>query len=419
MISGIVEPVISLVDAAFVGRLGDAELGGVGLASSFFLLLVWMLAQTKSALTAQVAKYYGADNLKEIIPLVPIAICLNVLIGLVLLGSSWLFLDDIFSLYGATDDVRTNAETYYCIRSIGFPIVFANLMIFGAFRGFQNTAWPMWTSLIGGIVNLILDPILIFGLGNSIPALGVEGAAWASVFAQVSMLIAAVFILITRTPFGLIPSTLRHPETRGLLTLSGDLFIRTLAMNVAYFLGNRHATLLGDAEIAAHTIAMNIWLFSAYFIDGYAEAGMVLSGKFKGSGNVSGLKTVTFKVLRYSVGVGLLIAVVYGLGYFQIGPLFTTEASVLAVFSTVFWIAIVSQPINGIAFAMDGVFNGLGDGALMRNVLVLSTVLIFIPCLFLFKYLEWGLSGVWVAFLLWMVARGLPLLIAFRGRYDS
>lgn len=419
MVSGIVEPIISLIDAAFVGRLGEAELGGVGLASSFFLLLVWMLAQTKSALTAAVAKHYGAEDIEGIKPLVPIAIWLNIGIGLLLLLLSLLFKDQIFEIYGAQGSLKEQAWDYYAIRSMGFPIVFANLMIFGAFRGFQNTSWPMWTSVLGGTVNLILDPLFIFGLPDLFPAMGVKGAALASLFAQVSMLIMAVTILQKRTPFSVIPKTWRHAETPGLLMLSGNLFIRTLAMNVAYLLGNRNATLLGDSHIAAHTITMNIWLFSAYFIDGYAEAGMVLAGKLKGEGKRRELTGLTHRIILYCIMIGAIISGVYALAYYHIGAIFSNEELVISLFESVFWIAIICQTINGLAFAMDGIYNGLAEGAAMRNVLVISTTLVFIPLVFLAQEYAWGLSGIWWAFLAWMLARGLPLYLHFRLRYGS
>ena len=66
IIAGIAEPVITLVDTAFIGRIGTSELAGVGIASSFFLMIIWILAQTKSAISAIVSRYYGKQNLAEI-----------------------------------------------------------------------------------------------------------------------------------------------------------------------------------------------------------------------------------------------------------------------------------------------------------------------------------------------------------------
>ena len=83
IISGIAEPLISLVDTAFVGRLGTADLAAVGISSSFFLLVVWVLAQTRSAVLSVVAKYWGEKRLDEIAGLVPIAVWMNFALGFV------------------------------------------------------------------------------------------------------------------------------------------------------------------------------------------------------------------------------------------------------------------------------------------------------------------------------------------------
>jgi len=419
MVSGIVEPIISIVDTAFVGRLGATDLAGVGLASSFFLLLVWMLSQTKSAVTANVANFYGKGNIDKIRGLVPIALWLNISIGVVLFFGLLPVTEWIFTSYGATGELHEKACSYFVFRSLGFPLTLGILIMFGAFRGLQNTSWPMWTSLVGGLVNLILDPILIFGIPDLVEPMGIVGAAWASVLAQCAMFSMALIILLKRTPFNFFPKTLKHPKTKGLLMLSRDLFIRTLAMNVAYYFGNRQATLLGDVQIAAHTIAMNIWLFSAYFLDGYAEAAMVLSGRLKGAQEWGVLWKTVWIATRSSVLVGTLIAIAYTLSYSVILSFFTDDRAVQLAFSGIFWIVIISQPINGLAFAMDGVFNGLGDGRLLRNTLIGSTVIIFLPVILYASVAGWGLAGVWLAFVLWMIARGVPLLLAFNSRYDS
>ena len=125
IIAGIAEPVISLVDTAFVGRLGTADLAAVGIASSFFLLVVWVLAQTRSAVMAIVARSYGADRLGDVKDLVPLAIWMNVLLGLLFFSITSWFAEPIFRMYNAEGEVLAKAVKYYNIRSIGHPIVLA------------------------------------------------------------------------------------------------------------------------------------------------------------------------------------------------------------------------------------------------------------------------------------------------------
>lgn len=416
IISGIAEPIISLVDTAFVGSLGTADLAAVGIASSFFLLVVWVLAQTRSAVLAVVSRYYGEQRLDQIAGLVPIAVWMNFVLGFGFLLLTNVFSESIFKLYNAEGEVLTKAVEYFHVRSFGFPIVLATFAITGAFRGIQNLNWGMWISLLGAAVNLVLNPILIFGHFGA-EAMGLVGSAWASLIAQAVMFIVAVLIMVQRTPFTLLPRSWRHPELLGLWLLSGNLFARTIALNACYYLGNRFATGYGEAFIGAHSIAMQVWLFSAFFIDGYAAAGSSLVGRFAGARDWVSVYRVSWRVVRQSVLIGTGLALVYTMGYGSIGGLFTQDGAVLALFGGVFWLVVVTQPINAVAFAFDGVYKGLGDGKILRNVLLISTFGIFVPLIYGTDALGWQLHAVWFAFLLWMAARGLLLTLHFQKNY--
>ena len=407
-----------VIDTVMAGRHGTVDLAAVGIASSFFLLVVWVLAQTRSAVLSVVARYWGEQRLDEIKGLVPIAVWMNFALGFVFFALTNALSTTIFELYNAEGEVLAKAVEYYHIRSFGHPVVLATFALTGAFRGIQNLSWSMWISLIGAAVNLALNPLLIFGWGP-VQGMGIEGSAWASFIAQLVMFGVAVIVLRTRTPFDLFPKSWRHPELVNLWLLSGNLFARTIALNACYYLGNRYATGYGKAFIGAHSIAMQIWLFSAFFIDGYAAAGSVLAGRLNGERNWRDLYRVSWQVVRVSISIGAGLALVYALGYPWIGGLFTTDPEVLALFNAVFWMVILTQPINAVAFAFDGIYKGLGNGKILRNVLLVSTFGVFVPAIILGDHLGWKLFAVWIAFLLWMAVRGGQLALAFNRHYGA
>ncbi|MCB0764798.1 MAG: MATE family efflux transporter [Flavobacteriales bacterium] len=416
IISGIAEPVISLVDTAFVGRLGTADLAAVGIASSFFLLVVWVLAQTRSAVLAVVSRYFGEQNTEGIAGLVPIAVWMNFLVGFLFFALTNVWSEPIFRMYNAEGEILAKAVEYYHVRSYGYPLVLATFAITGAFRGIQNLNWSMWISLAGALINGLLNPILIFGAGP-VEGLGLVGSAWASLLAQVVMFGMALWILHARTPFRVVPKSLHHPELRNLWLLSGNLFVRTIALNVCYYLGNRYATGYGESYIGAHSIAMQIWLFSAFFIDGYAAAGSVLVGRLNGERNWPDLYRIAWQVVRRSMYIGSILAVLYAIGYTTIGGIFTEDVVVLRSFQGIFWMVIITQPINALAFAFDGVYKGLGNGKILRNVLMISTFAVFVPVAWGTDALDWKLHAVWTAFLLWMISRGVLLGSHFQKHY--
>ena len=416
IISGIAEPIIALSDTHFAGRIGPHDLAAVGIGSSFFLLVLWVLAQTRSAVLAIVARYYGEGRVEDVRDLVPIATWMNVGLGVLFYAVTVPLAALIFTLYNPDPIVLEKAVGFFRMRAFGFPIALSVFAITGAFRGIQNMRWSMWISVIGAVINLALNPLLIFGWGPIAP-MGINGSALASVIAQSCMLVIAVYVMLSRTPFKLFPDRWHHKELVPLARNSGNLFARTIALNACYFFGNRFASGYGVAYIGAHSIAMQIWLFSAFFIDGYAAAGSVIAGRLNGERDWAQLHRVSWQVVRITVYIGTGLSSLYILGYEWIGGWFTNDAEVLTLFNAVFWMVILTQPINAIAFAWDGIYKGIAASAALRNALIVATFGVFIPVAYIGDALGMALHGVWLAFLLWMVTRGIWLSIAFERRY--
>lgn len=414
IIAGIAEPVISLVDTAVVGRLGATELGGVGVGSSLFTLLMWILAQTKSAISAIVSRHYGEKRLKQLQRFVPQALLLNFLLGVLIVAATLPFLTTIFSWYNAKGELLETASNYYGIRALGLPFGLFVFGVFGVFRGLQNTSWAMQISFAGAFLNIVLDLLLVFGIEGVIPAFGVKGAALASVCAQVLMFMLSLVFLYRKTQFKLFLALRIHPKIGKLLRMSLDLFLRAGALNVAFYVGTSFSTSYGDEVVAAFTIGTNIWLFSSFFIDGYSNAGNALSGRLAGEGNLKELKRVGFQLVKINLVIASLLSLSYALLYPFMGSFFTASPRVLLFFNATFWLIIVSQPINALAFTMDGIYKGLGKTAFLRNLLIGATFLAFLPAVFILDTFVASLWGIWLSFIIWMSARSFPLLIDFK-----
>ena len=267
IISGIAEPLLSITDTAIVGniQLNPTEaLAAVGIAGSFISALVWILAQTRSAISAIVAKYLGAKKLDEIATLPAQIIAINITLSVIIYFSTVFFANEIFQLYNADGIILNYSIDYFKIRAIGFPLTLFVFSAFGIFRGLQNTFWPMVISIVGAVLNIGLDFALVYGIEGLIDPMNVKGAAWASVIAQGVMAILALILIIKKTPFSLKISFPFNKEIPNLLKISFNLIIRAVALNVALYLANSYATRYGDNYIAAQTIAFQIWLFFAF-----------------------------------------------------------------------------------------------------------------------------------------------------------
>ena len=420
LIAGIAEPLLSITDTAIIGNIdvnATESLAAVGIVGAFISMLVWVFGQIRSAISSIISQYLGADKLDEVKNLPAQAIAIVVLGSVFILLISYPFSKQIFQFYNASGLVLDYCIVYFKIRIFGFPFSLFVFAIFGIFRGLQNTFIPMIIAIIGALLNIVLDFIFVYGIEGYVPAMNIEGAAYASLIAQITMAVISFVLLLKKTNFSLKLNLPFHPEIPKLLGMIGNLFIRTLALNTALYFATAYATGYGKQYIAAYTIGINIWLLGAFMIDGYSSAGNILSGKLLGAKNYKNLVALSNKLMVYGLVTGLIIMSFGFLFYNAIGEIFTKEALVLKEFNHVFWIVLLTQPISALTFIFDGMYKGMGKMKFLRNVLLFSTGLVFIPTLLFFDWLNYQLVAIWIAFTLWILARGIPLIINFRKTF--
>jgi putative MATE family efflux protein len=420
IIAGVSEPILSLTDAAIVGHMplnATVSLAAVGIVSSFLSMLIWVLGQSRSAISSIISQYVGADKLKEVKSLPAQAIAIILILSVLICTATIPFSEAIFKFYNASGLLLNYSVDYYKIRVIGFPFTLYTFAVFGVFRGLQNTYHPMVIAIIGTAINIVLDLALVYGITNVIAPMNLKGAALASVLSQALMAVMATALVLKNTPINLKIKGPVNKELPKFLMMIGNLILRTLALNLALYFATSFATGYGTNYIAAYTIAINLWFFAAFAVDGYASAGNILSGKLFGAKQFETLVELSQRLTKKALIVGLLMAGLGGLFYKSVGAMFSSDPNVLADFYEVFWIVLAMQPICAITFVFDGIFKGLGKMKVLRNVLFAATFLVFIPALLLGHYLEFKLHGILWAFTLWIIARGVPLVVKFRKQF--
>lgn len=420
LIAGISEPILSLTDAAVVGNVdlnATESLAAIGIVTTFISMLIWVLGQTRSAISSIISQHLGANALDQVRQLPAQAIFLITSLSILIIAITYPLAAPIFKLYNAENLILDYSVEYYRIRVLGFPFTLFVIAVFGTFRGLQNTYYPMVIAISGAALNVILDFILVYGIDGVITGQHIKGAAYASLIAQVFMALFSAYLLLTKTSIPLRFSFPLNPQIKNFALMILNLFIRTLALNITLYLATKYATEYGKNYIAAYTIAINLWFLGAFIIDGYASAGNILSGKLFGQKNYNQLIKLSNKLIKYGIYLGITVAVIGSILYYPIGRIFTDESNVLNQFYSVFWIVLAMQPLCALAFIFDGIFKGLGKMKALRNVLLLSTFLVFIPILFIVDYFDLKLHGIFIAFTFWIIARGLPLIIIFRKQF--
>ena len=420
LISGISEPILSLTDLAIVGNIKEnptEAIAAIGIVTTFLSMLIWVFGQTRSAISSIVSQYVGANQLEKVKNLPAQAIFIITALIFLIIFITYPLAQPIFKLYNASNLILDYTVNYYQIRVFGFPFTLFTIAVFGAFRGLQNTFYPMVIAIIGTVINIVLDVAFVYGIPNILPAMHIEGAAYASVIAQCIMALLAAYYLLKKTS---IPLRLEFPfnkEINRFLIMIANLIVRTIALNAALYFATKLATGYGPKYIAAYTIGINLWFLFAFIIDGYASAGNILSGKLLGGKQYETLIKLSNKLIKYSLIIGVSIAAIGFIFYYPIGYIFTKDQTVLTEFYNVFWIVLLMQPFCALAFIFDGIFKGLGKMKDLRNLLLLATFAVFVPTLFILDAYDYKLYGIFIAFTLWMIFRCVPLIIKFRKEF--
>ena len=157
----------------------------------------------------------------------------------------------------------------------------------------------------------------------------------------------------------------------------------------------------------------SIITFSSFFIDGYASVSAIIAGKLKGEHNFKDLKLLVKIITKYALVVSGLLGVLFLFLYSYVGQVFTNDVLVIETFETFFWMVLIMQPLNAIAFVYDDVYKGMAEATVLRNTQLIATFLGFIPTLLLFDYFGFKIFAIWIAFLVWMFLRALLLRLKF------
>jgi putative MATE family efflux protein len=405
------DPLVSMVDTAFVGRLGTLPLAALGVNAALFSLAFVVFNFLAYGTTPRVARAFGRGDLDEAGRVAVQALVLALGAGVVATAVLLLGSDLLLGMMGAHGELREPASAYLRIRALAGPAVLLIMAAHGIFRGYQDTRTPLVVTLGLNVVNLVLDPLLIFGLGW-----GIEGAAWATVVAQWLGALAFVALLVgpRRALLGAAPRLPRPAELLPFLRVGGELVLRTFALIGTLTVAAAVATRLGPAQVAGHQVAIQLWLLLALVVDAVAVAAQALVARYRGEGDGSVLRQVTDRLLAWGAATGLLLAVLF-LGLAPWLPrIFTDDPETLAQVGRIMVFVVWMQPLNALVFVWDGIFMGLEDFRFLALQMLVSAG-VAVGLLLAVLPLGWGLGGVWWGIVALMGVRAVTLALRYRS----
>ena len=414
ILSNVSVPLLGMVDTGVTGHLESSSyLGAVAIGSTIFGFLYTGMNFLRMGTTGIAAQRYGANDNDGLRVSLGQAIIVAVLIGLALLALQMPIEALAIPLFGADIDVEKYALIYFSIRIWSAPGTLVNFVLIGWFLGLQNARVPLLIFLTINITNIILDLFFVLGLGMK-----VDGVALASVIAEYSGLIVglafAANALHKREGHWPLTRLLNIRAYSVFFAVNAHLFIRTMALMFTFAFVTAQGARLGGLFLAANAVLMNLQTLTAFALDGFAHAAEALVGKAVGQRNREALERVVRLALKWS----LMFAIGFCVFYIVTGPLLIRMLTDLPdVRETAMrflpWL-IVSPLVSVWSFLYDGVYVGATRAREMRDIMVFSTVCIFLPAWFLLQGL--GNHGLWLAFTLFMAGRGIGMHIGYRKR---
>ena len=410
IISNITVPLLGLVDMVLMGHQDSiAYIGAIGLGGTIFSVMYSIFSFMRAGTTGFTAQAYGANDRAEIAYSLYRSLCIALIATVLVLSLQgpveWLSM----KLLHGSDEVLVHTATYFRVRIWAAPAVLCLYAFNGWFIGMQNTTIPMIIAILTNVVNIVLSIIFVNFMG-----MGVTGVALGTVIAQYCGLVTALIFLFAKFRYHLIPIRrvilLQRDKLKRFFQVNADFMIRSilLVLSIAYF--NNQSAKLGDDMLAVNMILMQFFYIFSYFTDGFAYAGEALVGRFTGAHDAKQLHQTVKLLLIWGFVIALPFTLLYALfpdwfiGLISDQPEITIQAKPYHIYM------IAIPLITFAAFIWDGIYIGATAARAIRNTMIISSICVFLPASLLLMP-HFGNHGLWVAFLLFMVARGLSMTL--------
>lgn len=402
-LANVTTPLLGIVGAAAIGRLGDAALlGALALGAVIFDYLFWTFGSLRMATAGLTAQATGAGDAAEVDRALARALAVALAVGLLLVVLQAPLGAAAFALAGASPAVTAALATYFGIRIFAAPFTLANYAVLGSTLGRGRTDLGLALQVAMNLANIALTVWFVLGLD-----LGVAGAALAAVLAEGVGFVLGLLVLrrLGARPWRVARAeVLERAGLVRMLAVNGDVMVRTVALIVALGTFSALGARAGDLTLAANAVLQNLFLVGSFFLDGFATAAEVLCGQALGARDEATFRRAVRYAVAWCVGFGLAVSLLFLAGGDRFIDAITTNPEVRAVARQFLPYAALTPVVAACAFAFDGIYIGATWTRAMRN-LMLAALAAYLAVLVAVHGL--GNTGLWLAILVFLGARGL------------
>ncbi len=411
------ESLFAIVDVFFVAQIGTVAVATVGLTESVMTLIYALAIGLSMGTGALVARRIGEKRPEEAgeVTVQSIAIGLTLSVALSIIG--YFGATSILELMGGSEELVSSGKLYAQIIFLGnFGVLFLFLLN-GAFRGAGNASLAMQSLWLANGLNIILDPIFIFGLGP-IPALGLEGAAIATttgrtigvLFQFFSLAVGKSALVFLKKHF-----VVNLKKMVGLIKISLGGIGQFLIESASWIFLVKIVALFGDDTLAAYTFAVRIIIFTILPAWGLSNASSTLVGQNLGAGKPDRAERSVFECGKFVTIFLFVVAVVMAAFGKDVLMFFTTEMEVVETSFQGLLIIALGYLFFGYGMVFSQAFNGAGDTKTPLLVNVICFWIIKIPLAYLLAVpMELGLNGVFAAVSICYTLHAFIFLVLFK-----
>jgi putative MATE family efflux protein len=388
----------NIVDTFWVAKLGYGAIAALTIVFPYQILIVSMGVGSGIGVAALVSRRFGEKNPEATNHVAgqtfPIALFWGLLFTVI--GAS--FSEAILTTFGATPDIMDYGTQYLGIVAFGAPQIIFALLASSLIRGSGDAVKPMIIMITASVVNIILDPFMILGLGP-FPEMGVRGAALATVIAQsVGASIALSFLLGRKTAFRVGLGHLKPDFSilKDIYRVGAPSTILQVTESLCFILFNTVVSAFGSVSIAAVGLVVRIADLAFMPVFGLSDGLLPIVGFNFGAGYLKRLwKAVKLASLGIALLLGVGVLIIEGLAP-QIVGIFSNDLELLAVTVPAMRIMLATILLGGPSVMFITTFQGLSKGTMALVLSLVRQLIFFIPLLYLLRHLL-GLTGVWLS----------------------
>ncbi|ASJ22780.1 MATE family efflux transporter [Brachyspira hampsonii] len=389
----------STVDAIWIGQIvGSKGLAAVAVSFPLTMVVTAIASGISTAVNVLIGQYFGANDKEYVTYISKVSTTVSLITSLTLAILGYVFAPNLMVFLNTSESIMEDAVNYFRISMIGFPFVFYYTFISALLRGIGDTVRPLIFLIISSVINIILDPLMIKGI-YPFPAMGVSGAAYATVFAQaVSVIVSMIYLKAKNSIIRVNPINFKFDLniTKLILKIGLPFTFMQLISSISWLFLNKVINSYGELSSAAFAVAARIDALSFVPLSAILSGIGTMAAQNIGANKMYRIKEIFSTGLKVSLTIALIMTALCMLFPDFIIKIFVQDDNIMPYMKSYIYAGVPSTILVAVIFSANGIINASGKTFIIMMFTLFTHFLIRIPVVYLLSP-KIGLWGVWIS----------------------